>query len=154
VDAFRSGKPVVVRDLTADPDRWPTLCHAAADVGIVAVAGVPLHADGACLGALDLYERRQHTWTDDEMEAADLLGAFLAAYVINSSRLDVARTTAQRLQEALDTRVVIEQAKGVLAAERGISVDQAFQRLRTHARQNAAPLREIAYAVVHLGLRP
>lgn len=65
-----------------------------------------------------------------------------------------ARTTADQLQEALDSRVVIEQAKGVIAGERGISVDEAFNVIRSHARKRGAPMRDVANAIVHLGLRP
>lgn len=64
------------------------------------------------------------------------------------------RELAGQLQQALDSRVVIEQAKGILAGERGISVDAAFAMLRDHARRRGAPLREVAEAVVNLGLRP
>jgi hypothetical protein len=64
------------------------------------------------------------------------------------------RRTAEQLQEALDNRVVIEQAKGFVAATNGIGVDAAFTRLRDYARAHNATVREVAGAVVNLGLRP
>jgi AmiR/NasT family two-component response regulator len=76
------------------------------------------------------------------------------SYVINASKLARQRRISEQLREALDSRVIIEQAKGVLAAERGISIDEAFQRLRRHARSHRTPLRSVADAVVNLGLRP
>lgn len=67
---------------------------------------------------------------------------------------DKTRRINGQLQEALDSRIIIEQAKGVLAAELGISVDRAFDLMRRHARAHSASLRAVAQAVVHLGLRP
>jgi GAF domain-containing protein len=135
------------------PGRWPELAAAAADVGIVAVAGIPMHLNGTRLGALDLYHDRPHDWTDD-VEAARLLAYMATAYVANAARLDQVRHTAEQLQEALDSRVVIEQAKGILAGERNITVDEAFATLRSHARNNHVSLRAVADAVVNLRLRP
>ncbi len=63
-----------------------------------------------------------------------------------------ARTTAEQLQQALTSRIVIEQAKGMIAAREGISIDQAFARLRRHARRHSANIHEVARAVVELGL--
>jgi len=76
------------------------------------------------------------------------------AYVAHASALQQSRRLTEQLQEALDTRIVIEQAKGMLAAERKISVDDAFEVLRAHARPHHASLRSVADAVVNLGLRP
>ena len=154
VEAFRTGRPVLVTDLTIESERWPEIAAAAAAVGISSVAAIPLCLDGTCLGALDLYRTEAHAWTEEEVETAALLAAMAAGYLANASRLDRAEQTAAQLQEALDSRVVIEQAKGILAGERGISVDVAFTVLRGYARSRRAPLREVANAVVRLGLRP
>jgi GAF domain-containing protein len=154
VAAFQSDEPVVVSDLTTGEHPWPALTSVAAQTGISAVAAVPLRLNGTRLGALDIYSRGPHVWTAEEVETAELLAALATGYIANASRLDHARQTVEQLQEALDSRIVIEQAKGVLAGERGISVDQAFAQLRAHARHNQAPLRQVAQAVVDLGLRP
>lgn len=154
IDAFRTGHPVLVDDLADATGAWPELREAALGRGIVAVAGIPLRLDGSRLGAVDLYDVRRHEWTPDEARTAELIAALAAGYVANASHLDRARHTAEQLEEALESRVVIEQAKGLLAGERGISVDEAFEVLRKHARNNGAPLRAVANAVVHLGMRP
>ena len=158
IDAFRTGTPVLVTDLTTEPAdgsaHWPELAGVAATTGIVALAAVPLHLHGAHLGVLDLYDAQPHAWSQDEVETAELLAALATGYLANASRLDQARQTAAQLQVALDSRVVIEQAKGVLAGERGISVDAAFQVLRAYARAHRIPLREVARAVVDGRVRP
>jgi GAF domain-containing protein len=153
VDAYRSDEPVLIADLGCVSGRWPRLATGAADVGIVALAGIPMHLDGSRLGALGLYHDRPHDWTAD-VEAARLLAHMATAYVANAARLDQVRHTAEQLQEALDSRVITEQAKGILAGERNITVDEAFARLRSHARNNHVSLRAVADAVVNLRLRP
>lgn len=154
VDAHRSRRPVLVEDIRLHHERWPTLTDVALRTGIVAVGCFPLRLSDLDLGTLDLYDTERRCWTEEEVEVAGLLAALAAGYLANASRLDRARQTADQLQEALDSRVIIEQAKGLIAGERGISVDEAFQILRAHARNRGAPLREVAHAVVDLGLRP
>lgn len=154
VEAHRSGDAVVVADLRAELHRWPALAGAAAEEGVVAVAGIPMHLNGVRLGALNLYDDRPRSWSAGDLDVAEVLAAMATAYVANAARLDQARHTAEQLQAALTSRVVIEQAKGLLAGERHISVDEAFSVLRSHARSNQASLRAVADAVVNLGLRP
>jgi len=154
VDAYRSGQCVFVSDLTAEGSRWPELAEAAAGVGVVALAGIPMHLNGTKLGAVNLYDTQPRHWDDDERKTAELLAGLATGYIVNASRLDQVRHTAEQLQEALDSRVIIEQAKGILAGERGITIGEAFQVLRSHARKNNAPLRAVAEAVVNLRLRP
>lgn len=154
VDAWRSGSVVAVADLRDSAQRWPSYVRAARAAGIVAVAGIPLHLNGHSIGVLNLHSNRRRDWSAEDLDAAGVLADIAASYVINASLLDRQRRNCEQLQEALDSRVIIEQAKGVLAAERGISVDQAFEVLRQHARQRGASLRAVAEAVVNLGLRP
>lgn len=154
VDAFQADDAVLIADISAHGDRWPDLVRTATETGIVAIGAIPLRLDGLHLGTLDLYDIRPHDWTEEEAEVARLLAALATGYIANSSRLDRARETTAQLQQALDSRVIIEQAKGLLAGERGISVDDAFQVLRAHARNRGASLRDVANAVVNLGLRP
>lgn len=154
VDAYRTAASVLVPDIADHADEWPSVVEVAASNGIVAVGAVPLAVGGHHLGTLDLLDTRRHDWTPDEAEVAELLAALVAGYLANASLLGHARTTADQLQEALDTRVIIEQAKGVIAGERRISVDDAFSIIRSHARKRGAPMRDVANAIVHLGLRP
>lgn len=154
MDAYRDGVPVLISDIRHEHRRWPALAQAASGAGIVAIGAIPLRLNGFHLGTLDLYETQPRDWTAEEASVAGLLASLAAGYLANASRLDRARQTAEQLQEALDSRVLIEQAKGVLAGERGISVDEAFHVLRRHARNRGAPLRDVASAVVNLGLRP
>ena len=153
LDAVRSGRPVLVSRLGADSNRWPRFAAQAARVGIVAVAAIPM-GSAECIGTLDLHRRREHVWTEQEVATARVFTGIAAAYVVQASQHARERRTIEQLQHALDSRVIIEQAKGVLAAEHKISIDQAFVLLRKHANDRNVTLRAVADAVVNLGLRP
>ncbi|HMK99372.1 MAG TPA: GAF and ANTAR domain-containing protein [Acidimicrobiales bacterium] len=153
LDAHRSGQTVLVADLADDPARWPALSRSASHIGSLAVAGLPMSLNGTSLGALNLYDFKRHDWSEEEVGAARLLADVATGYVANASRLAEVRRTTEQLQKALDSRVLIEQAKGVLAGERHISVDESFKLLRAHARSHNLSLRSVAEAVVNLRLR-
>lgn len=153
MEAIRTGAPVAVPVLDKQANRWPEYTAKAAELGIVAVAAIPMR-DGTRIGVLDIYDTRPRQWTQDELDAAAVFTDIATAYVLHASELERERRTVEQLQQALDSRIVIEQAKGILAAENKISIDQAFGRLRKHANDHNATLRTVAEAVVKLGLRP
>jgi GAF domain-containing protein len=151
--AYTTNEALFVRDLSESTD-WPQLSDAALRAGLVSVAGIPMAFDGQAVGSLDIYHAQIRDWTDPDLTAARVLADIATGYVVHASELDRARRVNEQLQAALESRVLIEQAKGLLAGERGITVDQAFAILRTHARGRNASIRSIAEAVVELGLRP
>jgi AmiR/NasT family two-component response regulator len=84
---------------------------------------------------------------------AVVLTDMATSYVVNASKLRQQQQLSEQLQEALESRVVIEQAKGITAHKHAVSVDQAYQLMRRHARTNNASLRLVAEAIVAVGLR-
>lgn len=154
VDAFQDGNVVVVPRLADQAEKWPAWSKQANELGIHAVLGVPLCVNEQPLGAMNLYSDEEREWPEAEIRIAKVLCDMAASYVVNASELDEARRVAEQLREALDSRIVIEQAKGVIAAEQHITVEEAFVVLRTHARSHGASLRSVAQGVVQLGLRP
>ena len=153
VEAWRTGEVVAV-DLRAGGPRWEGYPRAALRAGIVGVAGIPLQGADRAIGALVLYADGPPEWPPASLAVARVLADVATTYVVQASELHHQRRLTGQLQEALDARVVIEQAKGILAAERSVSVDHAFELLRTHARNRNASVRAVAEAVVRLGLRP
>jgi len=153
-ESFRTCRPVVVADLAVAAPLWSELGQAVAVTPIVSVACVPLMLDGTCLGALDLYRTRTGDWSPDEVQGAEVLSALATSHLSFRSRVHRARLSAEQLHGVLGARMRIEQATGVLARERGVSKEQAFQMLRAHARRHRASVREVAHAIVVLGLRP
>lgn len=154
IDAWRSGQTVTVPDLRAVHDRWDAYVATAGEVGICSVASIPMNAARDCIGVLDLYDATPREWTDDALRAAAALADMATSYAVHASELDRQRRINEQLEEALDSRVIVEQAKGILAADLGTSIDEAFEALRNHARNHNANLRSVAEAVVRLGLRP
>lgn len=154
VDAWRSGDTVAIPALAGSARGWDTYFRTAREVGIVAAAGIPMRLNGESIGVLNLHHSSRRDWSGEDLNTARVLADIATSYVINASRLDRQRRINEQLQEALDSRVVIEQAKGILAGERCITVEAAFEVLRRHARSRNATLRTVAEAVVNLGLRP
>ena len=154
VDACRTGKIATIADLAAAPRGWSAYQRAAQAAGIVAVASVPMDRDGQIIGAVGLYSTVQRDWFADDLGAAKILADMATGYLVHAGELAQQRRVTEQLRRALDSRIVIEQAKGVLAAEWHISVDEAFEALRRHARSHSTSLHSVAQAVVSLGLRP
>lgn len=152
VDAFHGGT-VVQAGLGDEHGRWPLLRRSARRLGVVTAVGIPLQVDGETVGSLSVYCEAAQGVTRDGLRAARLLAATASGMLANAAQMDEIRLRSEQLQEALDSRVVIEQAKGMLAEALGVSVDTAFTLLREHARANNATLRSVAEAVVGLGPR-
>ena len=154
LDAFQTGEPVEQEDLQAGTGRWPSFTAAALQDGFRSVLALPLRWREATLGALNLFRA-----TSEPMAEADVIVARafadLAALSITQHR---ATAEAQRLNEqlsdALSSRIVIEQAKGVISERAGVDLAEAFSRLRTYARNGNHRLTEIAEAAVDGTLDP
>jgi GAF domain/ANTAR domain len=143
VDCYSSGQPVSVADLTATADRWPRFVPAALDAGFASVHAVPMRAAGIALGALGLFGTRP-----GELNHADLLVAqtltHIACVAIVQEHAPTPSTVMPQLRNALTNRVVIEQAKGLLRESLDVSVDRAFQVLRSYARVHGEHLTDVA----------
>jgi transcriptional regulator with GAF, ATPase, and Fis domain len=153
-DTYHGGEAVVAADLTAVPDGWERYAAASLQHGFHGAAGLPMRVDDLVIGALDLYNRAPLELTNHELEVAALLAAVASGYVVNARELGKAVQLADQLQTALDSRVVIEQAKGVIAERAGVGVTEAFEVLRRYARSRGQKLREVAAAVVAGELDP
>jgi len=152
-DAVRTGAVVQTSDLQDDP-RWPRYRRHARSAGIRSVLAVPLVAGEHSVGVVDVFCPNARHWQDREVALVTVLADLVSSYLARAAELAQARRTADQLRTALESRIEIEQAKGILVGELGCSVDQAFALLRGHARSNNVTLHEVARAVVHLGLRP
>ena len=154
VDAVRTGLVVRVSDLRQVKDRWPRFASCALEYDLVAVMSVPLRVAEAAIGALDLYAMGVRDWPDDAVAAAQALANIAAAYMPHASELQQSRDVSTRLRDALSRRIVVEQAKGMVAGYRHIPVQQAIDVMRNYAATHQASLQEIAEAIVGVGLRP
>ena len=146
--AARRGEILLVSSLEANGHEWPQYTPHALKVGFRSVAGIPMSAGGECIGVLNAYRRSTGAWTAEDAAAGELLARLATTYLVNATKLGKARRLADQLQEALDSRVVIEQAKGVLAERLSVAPDIAFGLLRAFARTNRRQLRTVAQQVL------
>jgi GAF domain-containing protein len=154
MEAYRTGRIVIVEDLPEASCRWDQYEQAARDSGVVAVASVPMRHGGKCIGTVDLHSTARREWSADDLAVAGVLTDMAAACMVHAREVDRQSKVNEQLHQALESRIVIEQAKGVLAAEQHMSVDEAFEVLRRYARSHNAALRSVCQAVVTRGLRP
>jgi GAF domain-containing protein len=150
IDAVASAGSVAVPDINAGDANicWPDYTVAAKTAGIQAVAGIPMLAEGEAIGAVNLYDRQPRNWSAEDLRVATIFASIATGYLAHASAAQQQQRTVEQLQQALDTRLIIEQAKGVLAAQREITVDDAFQALRRYARERNTRIHDVSRAVV------
>lgn len=148
VTALHTGETVTVTDLTREQDRWPEFTAAAARAGISAAASLPMRLEEHIVGALNLYSRGTRDWPEEDMAAAQVMADMATAFLINADRDRKQTELNRQLQIALDRRVIIEQAKGVIATNHQITPAAAFERLRNYSRSHNVSVRDLAEAVV------
>jgi GAF domain-containing protein len=147
-DALRRGERVLAPDLAALTDRYPRFAPKAVDAGVGAIHAMPMRIGSDTLGSLDIISADAGDLDERYLAGAQLLADVGMSLIANSALLYEQTELANQLQRALDSRVVIEQAKGVLAERHGIPLDQAFDRLRTHARSQRTKVHVVAGAVL------
>ena len=148
VDCFRSGAPVVNVALSEANGRWPLFSPRAIEHGFHSVHSLPLRLRGRIIGALNLFRTLQGSMGDEDVAAAQGL-ADVATIAILQHRASLdANTLNKQLDNALTSRIVIEQAKGIITEWTHCGMDQAFSRLRSHSRNHNEELTKVATAIV------
>ena len=159
IDAVTTAEPVTVSDLDEGDtnQRWPEYGNAAKTAGIRAVAGIPMLAEGSAIGAVNLYFNQPRNWPAEDIRVATVIANIATGYLVHASAARQHQRTSEQLQQALSTRLIIEQAKGVLATQGEIDVDEAFLLLRKHARDHGIRIHDVARAIIegdlHLPVR-
>lgn len=153
-ESFRTGRTVHSPDLALDSDRWPELVQHAMRNGYRAVHAHPLRLHNQTIGALNLFSADTGPMPDADLHVAGALGKVATISVLRERALAGHAELAGQLQTALDSRVLVEQAKGILAERRGVEPGQAFAVLRSHARSHNRRLTEVAGEVVAGNLDP
>ena len=147
LQAARDGVAVVVSDAGKEA-RWPGYGQAALEAGVRGSMSVPLAVDGNVVGALNVYSTRTASFDEAAVDtAADL--ARYAGMVLNATDgFHRATTLVEQMQQAMESRAVIEQAKGIVMAQRRCAADEAFEALVRISQESHRKLREIAEALV------
>jgi GAF domain-containing protein len=148
LDCFATGQIIANVDLAASRDRWPVFTDAALQAGYAYSHALPLRLRGQVLGALNLFAVERRDLTPDHLAVAQGMADVATIGLLHERALRDQVILAEQLQTALHSRILIEQAKGVLSARAGIGVGEAFSRMRTHARRTGSQLTVVAEGVV------
>lgn len=145
---FTSGRPVTNVDLAEARERWPRFAQAAVEVGFGGTHAVPMRLRKQVIGALNLFTDRRAHLDDDSIGIGQALADVATIGLLHERGMAEQTMLSEQLQNALNSRILVEQAKGMLAARTGVSVGEAFTRMRKHARQSGLPLTLVAAAVL------
>jgi GAF domain-containing protein len=154
LDCISAGTPVLVPNLTAAADRWPRFVPAALEHGFRSTHTLPLRLRADVIGALGLFHTAPGALEEDDMRAAQALADIATIGILQQRTIARGEVLAEQMQTALNSRVVIEQAKGVLAANGGIGMEAAYARLRSYCRPRNLGLTVTAAAVADRSLDP
>src|SRR5271169_5369328 len=134
LECFRTGRPITAADLTAAAQRCPRFARAAVQAGFVTVEALPMRLRDQVIGALNLFCAEPGSFDPADLRIAQALADVATIGLLHERNVRRRETVAEQLQAALNSRVVIEQAKGKLAERLGIGMDRAFTMLRDYAR--------------------
>src|SRR3954464_1625910 len=154
LDCFASGQVIANVDLADSRSRWPVFTEAALEVGFTYSHALPLRLRRQVLGALNLFTVERRGLTDDHLAVAQGMADIATIGLLHERAVRDQVVLAEQLQTALNSRVLLEQAKGVLSARTGLDVSGAFQLLRTYARRTGQSLTTVAEAVLAGSLLP
>jgi hypothetical protein len=146
--AYQTGEPVFVDDLDGDPQRWPEFTKRATEYGFRSMSALPLQLRGERLGALNPFRAEVGAMSPSDLAVGQALADVATIGILHQQHITESELVNRQLQSALSSRVVIEQAKGMLAERGVIDTELAFQLLRGHARKNQQRLADLARAVV------
>lgn len=150
LECFRTGEPVSALGDMAQ--RWPRFAAAADDAGFSEVHAVPMRLRERTLGSLNLF-RAQPALAGSDLRLARALADVTTIGLMQERTLRQHETLSDQLQVALDSRVDIEQAKGILSERLGLDLEQAFSTLRGYSRSRGRRLKDVAQAVIDGSLR-
>jgi transcriptional regulator with GAF, ATPase, and Fis domain len=147
-DCYRAGIPIINADLRAASDKWPQFAPRAVAAGYRSVHAFPMRLRSQVIGALNMFGDDVGDMSAVEARFVQALADVATIGLLQERAIRQSEALTGQLRTALNTRIVIEQAKGVLAQIHGSTTDQAFERLRNYSRNSNAHLSQVAHAVV------
>jgi GAF domain-containing protein len=152
LDSFRTGAVIAVVSTKTDT-RWPPFTEACLDHGVMSTLSLPLTCEDVTHGALNFYAREEAAFSPEHLGSASAFAVHAAIVLANARAYWNAHEKAEQLQQAITTRAVIEQAKGIVMSSMRCSPDDAFKVLVTQSQQQNRKLRDVAEEVVRLATR-
>jgi GAF domain-containing protein len=144
LDCYRTGQPITANDLTGPDQRWPRFAAAATQYGFRTVEAVPMRLRNQVIGALNLFRAAPGPFDPGDLRLGQALADVATIGLLHERNVRHSETIAEQLQAVLNSRVVIEQAKGKLAERLSIDMDHAFVMLRDYARNSNQRLTDVA----------
>ncbi len=154
LDCVRTGRPVLVDDLAAAGSRWPRFVPQALNEGFAAVHAIPMQLRRNTIGALNLFSRIPGAMPQQDVLVARALADTATIGILQERAIRRGEVLTEQLETALNNRITIEQAKGVLAHAGSLDMAQAFNALRSYGRSHSTRLSEIAHQLVSGALHP
>lgn len=148
LDCYDTGQPVLNVDLSGDNHRWPLFAERATAAGFRSVHALPMRLRGSVLGALNMFNVDPGEMRPADVAAAQALADVATIAILQHRAAAEAKLLNEQLSEALNTRIVIEQAKGMIAQQRSVDMETAFAALRDHARTHNLRLADLARDVI------
>lgn len=147
-ECFHTGLPVAVTDLRDTHDRWPNFAVEAQQAGFASTHALPMRLRSDVIGALNLFSTRKGALPPQTVKLGQALADVATIALLQARAISHRDSVAEQLQTALNSRVVIEQAKGVIAERRRLDMERSFTLLRNTARGSNRRLSDVARAVV------
>jgi GAF domain-containing protein len=144
LDCYRTGQPVLNQHLATAEDRWPRFAPEALASGFHIVHALPMRLRGTVIGALNLFHNYPGDMRHEDIAAAQAMADVATIAILQHRATHEAQVLNEQLNHALNSRIVIEQAKGMLAERLDVDLEQAFSRLRNHARNHNRRLVDLA----------
>jgi transcriptional regulator with GAF, ATPase, and Fis domain len=154
LDCYRTGEPVLNQDLATVDVHWPRFAVEALAAGFQSVHALPMRLRGTIIGALNLFQAERGGMAQADVDAAQALADVATIAILSHRAAHETQVVNAQLDTALNSRIVIEQAKGVVAERMGLGMEQAFETLRNHARNNNLRLTDVARDVAGGTPRP
>jgi len=154
LDCVRTRSIVTSNDLDSDRDRWPSFVPEALGAGFRSVTAVPLRLRDDVIGGLNMFSVQPRAMTEADLRLAQALADAATIGILQQRAVHRTSVLAEQLQQALNSRVSIEQAKGVIAERHAVTMDVAFEALRRYARDHNLKLHDVAIGVVNGAIAP
>ncbi|MDO9396751.1 MAG: GAF and ANTAR domain-containing protein [Herbiconiux sp.] len=152
IDSFTTGQVVSLDEIRDAPETWVRFRDSALELGFRAIDAIPLRLRSSTIGTLNLLRDEPGALPADDLVAAQAFADVATIGVLQERTIREGDLVREQLQNALNSRIVIEQAKGVVAHTKSVSPDEAFPLIRAHARANRLPLSVVAARIVDRSL--
>jgi GAF domain-containing protein len=147
-DCFHTGLAVVNQDLEVDNGRWPRFAEEALGAGFHSAHALPMRLRGSVIGALNLFREGVGQMGPADLEVAQAFADVATIAILQHRATLEAQVLAQQLTHALNSRIILEQAKGMVAERLDLDMERSFATLRNHARRHNLRLIDIAQSVI------